>query len=116
MVRNGQELSLFAMEEYLKKLIKIADKAKRESDEATNVGTEMIKIHEEFSDIVKSDDPASSESRRKLNDLKKRSARCEVIRKKDLVKLFDKEGDSIHEVEVLRYEIQSMKYRMGVSS
>lgn len=110
---TGEELALNAMKKDFTRLSRIADKAKREADECMSVGSEMIAIHNEFVDIVKSGEHGEHIIK-KLDVLKKRSARTEKIRKKDLVKLFDKEYETASDRDSLGSEIKMIEFRLSV--
>ena len=71
---RGEELTLQAMKKEFEQLSILTDKAKFESDEAANIGTEFIAIHKEFSEIVKSG-VAGDGTIKKLDSLKK--GQCE---------------------------------------
>lgn len=110
---SGEQLALNAMQKEYKRLCYIADKAKQESDEYLNVGTEMINIHEEFATIVK----AGEHGRHvldKLDKLKRRSDKCNKIRTKDFLKLNDKEVNSMLERDRLGQEIATLQFRIDI--
>ena len=113
MMRTGEELAIFAMKKELARLTKLAEKAKAEADEATNIGTELIAIHKEFSEIVRSGDVGDSIVE-KLDVLKKRSARAEKIRKKPLMKLFDRESNTAIERDNLASELHMREYSISL--
>jgi hypothetical protein len=106
-----EELLLIAAEEYHKKLVRIAEKAKRESDEAMNVGNEILSIIEDTKKAVESGRSASLE---RIGQLRRRSDRVEKVRKKNLVKLFDKESSAKIEADLLAVEIKRLKYKIEV--
>jgi len=110
---RGEELSLIAMRKEFTALSRKADKAKQEADECCSVGTEMIAIHREFVEIVESKE-TGSEVVKKLEALKKRRDRTDKIRKKDLIKLFDKEYKTGEDRDSLGSEIQMLEYRQSV--
>ena len=111
-MRTREELALEALKRDFKRLSKIADKAKAVCDEYMNVGSEMIAIHEDFVAIVKSKD-YSPETLKKLEALKKRSAKAEKIRSKDLIKLIDKQSEADINRDSLGGEIQMMEFRLN---
>jgi len=106
---RGEEIALSAMKKEHSRLSKIADKAKKECDEACSIGSEMIAIHEEFVKIVKSGE-TGKEVVDKLSSLQKRKERAEKIMKKDIVKLSDKQCQAEIEREALYAEICSKEW------
>ena len=112
-MRTGEELALNAMKKEYTLLSRKADKAKKEADEYMSVGTELIAIHNEFVKIVKAKDHGE-EVLKKLDVLKKRSEKAEKIRKKDLVKLIDKESETRFTADSLSHEIQNLEFRLSL--
>ena len=112
-MQTGEQLALGAMKKEFKVLSKKADRAKAEADECLNVGTELIAIHEEFAEIVKSKEHGQSVIN-KVDRLKKRSEKAEKIRKKDLLKLLDKENNTRFTRDSLGHEIQNMEFRLSL--
>jgi len=108
-MRHGKELVLVAMKKELSVLSKKADKAKAECDEAIGIGSEAIRIHEDFAAIVKLKSH-SKETMRKLEALQKRQKNVDKVIRKDLVKLMDKEHETRLAVNSLQAEISSMEY------
>ena len=112
-IKTGEELALNAMKKEFKVLSRAADRAKKEADEYMEVGTEIIAIHRELAEIVKQ--KLSSETVvKKLALLKKRSERAEKIRKKDLIKLLDKQNDTEFNRDNLGHEIQMMEFKISL--
>lgn len=110
---RGEDLALAAMKKEFATLSRKADKAKREADECTNIGTELFAIHQEFAAIVKSGETPKAMIAN-LNALKKRSERAEKIRKKDLLKLFDKEHKAAMDRDAMAGEIQGVEFRQSI--
>lgn len=110
--KTGEELAFNAMKKEFKILSRAADRAKKEADECIEVGSEMIAIHNEFVDIVKQK-LDSKTAIKKLDDLKKRSERAEKIRKKDLIKLLDRQNVAELNRDSLYREIKTMEYRIS---
>lgn len=111
MVRSGQELALIAMKKEFIKLTATHTKAKAEADGYLNVGTEMLAIHSEFAEIVKSKETGKS-TIAKLDKLQKRRAAADKIRAKDFLKLCDKENESQFEAQNLLHEIQMLEWKL----
>lgn len=113
-MKSGEELTHIAMMKEFKRLSRVADKAKKEADEYIEIGTEMLAIHQEFASIVKSGkrDKATIKA---LDSLANRSKRAEKIRKKDLLKLMDKQSDAEITRDRLGSEIQIMEFRISLS-
>ncbi len=59
-MNTGEELAISAMKKDFKRLSKIAEKAEKECDEYMSIGTEMVDIHNEFVEIVKSGEHSAS--------------------------------------------------------
>ena len=112
-MHKGEELTLKALKKELSRLERLADKAKAECDECINIGTELIDIHKEFAAIVKSKE-CNKATIKKLDDLKIRSKKAEKIRKKDLLKLMDKENDTRINVSYLQAEINRLEFRISM--
>ena len=108
---TGEELALAAMKKEFKRLSRKADRAKAESEEYMGTGSEIIAIHEEFVAIVKSDERGMSVLK-KLDALKKRREKTDKIRKKDLMKLLDKEYETAITRDKLGGEIQRLEFRL----
>ncbi len=112
-MKTGEEIVLAAIKKEFRLLSKKADKAKKECDEYFSVGTEMLAIHKEFAEIIKSK-KHGDEVLKKLDLLKKRSDKTEQIRKKDYLKLSDREFNSKMEADKLMTEIQRIEFRMQI--
>lgn len=110
---NGEELALAAMKRDLQRLSKAAEKAKAEADEYMNVGSEMLAIHKEFAEIVKSRDHSPA-TLKKLKDLQLKSERTDKIRKKDLSKLLDKQFEAEEKRAALAGEVQALEFRLSM--
>ncbi len=111
-MKRGEELTHACLKKEFKRLSKAVDKAKAEYDEYMNIHHEMIAIRKEFAEIVKSQN--YGESLEKLDSLKKRSARCERIRKKDLVKLMDNHIDLQLERDSIGQEMARIEFRLNL--
>lgn len=109
----GDELALGAMKKEHARLSRIADKAQAEYDEYMNVADEMLSIHKEFAEIVKSGDH-SKETLKRLDSLKARSAKTDRIRSKDFMKLSEKQFSTERDRDCLGSEIQMMEFRMSL--
>ena len=77
-MKSGSELAISAMKKEFARLSKAADRAKHESDEYLGIGSEMIAIHNEFAEIVKSKDHSEA-TIKKLGVLSARSKRTETL-------------------------------------
>lgn len=110
-MKSGKELILIAMKKEFKRLSRIADKAKAEADEYMSSGSEFIAIHNELCEIINSKETGKSVLK-KLNDLQARRDRAEKIRKKDFIKLIDKQSDAEIDRDNLHSEICSMEWRV----
>ena len=108
-MKMGEDLALEAMKRDFKRLSRLADKAKKEAEEAMCIGSEMVAIHNEFVEIVKAK-VTNETSMKKLEALQVRSKRAEKIQKKSLIKLFDKESETAIERDSLGAEIQRLEY------
>jgi hypothetical protein len=107
-MKTGEELSLIAMKKELKRLSYIAEKNKKNADDACNVCSEMIAIHKEFMVIIKGEDYSESASK-KLLSLQKRRNKCEKIMENDLLKLLDKKINAEIHRDQLDEEIQKLE-------
>lgn len=107
---DGKKLALNAMEKERDKLLKIAAKAKNEADEYLSIGSENIAIHNELVTIIKSD-ARDEEISKRLEELKRRQARVDRVRKKDFIKLCDKQYNSEFAANQINQEILSFKIR-----
>lgn len=110
---NGEELALAAMRKDLKRLTRAAKKAKTEADEYMAVGSEMLAIHNEFAEIVKSGDRTDA-TLKKLDELKARSEKTDRIQKKDLSKLLDKKFEAEQKRDALASEVQALEFRLSM--
>lgn len=111
-MRSGQDLALEALRVAHKKLQATAEKAKREADEYLECGTEMIAIHRELADIVSSKETGNHVVKQ-LEVLKKRRDKVDRIRKKDFIKLIDKQHNAEIERDNLGSEISMLEFRIG---
>lgn len=88
------DVVLDALESELKRAKKAAANAKAAADEYNHVGTEMLAIHEELKQILvdrcRTDRPIDTA---KLSALQKRRDRVDVVMRKDMIKLIDKQID-----------------------
>ncbi|MDH4317918.1 MAG: hypothetical protein OEV64_05965 [Desulfobulbaceae bacterium] len=114
-MKRGEELALKAMKKEFVRLSRVAAKAKEEADEATHIGTELLSIHNELVEIANSGETGKSILAR-LAALKKRSARAEKIRSKDLLKLLDKEMKTEMDRDALGQEISIYEFRYNLRS
>lgn len=113
MVRSGEEIAIEAMEKELAKLNKIAAKAKSECDEVCGAGSELISIHNEFVEIVKSKETGKAVLDR-LSNLQRRKKRAKSLLKKSILDLSDKQINAEVEASRLAFSIQEMKFRFGL--
>lgn len=113
MYKSGEEIALSAMKKELTRLSRIADKANAEVDEYLNIGSELLAIHEEFSEIVKSKEHGSHIVK-KLEVLKGRRDRAQKITDKELIKLLDKQHKAEIERDSLRQEIHRTEFRFSL--
>lgn len=111
-MRQGEELAIQAMKKEFKRLSKVAERAKKETDEHINIGSEILGIHKEFSDIVNAKE-STKETALKLNALIKRSERATKIRKKSLLELIEKQSKSEIERDNLLIELQNAEFRFS---
>ena len=107
-----RKISTRGDEKEFTRLTKLATKAKKESDECMEVGSELIAIQSEFADIVKSGENGVHVLK-KLDDLKKRSDKADKIRKKDLLKVFDRHYEAEGNAHALGSQIQMMEFRLN---
>jgi hypothetical protein len=110
-LKLGDELLLEAMQEKYNKLVKLADKAIAKSQEMTRLGSDAIRVHEEFSAIVSSGKHDSG-TIQKLEELKNRSKRIEKLRKQSLVKIFDNESNLKLQRDDMETQIKGLKWRI----
>ena len=110
---NGEELALAAMKKDLKRLTRAAEKARAEADECMSVGSEMVAIHKEFAEIVKSGDHSKA-TLNKLDRLAARSEKTDRIQKKDLSKLLDKQFEAEQKRDALASEVQALEFRLSM--
>jgi len=97
--------------EYIR-LSTAANRAKMEVDELISIGTELIAIHKKCAEIINSKTMDYSEKAKKLDELIVRRDRANKIRKKDLIKLMDKQFEAEYAREILQNEIFMAEYRM----
>lgn len=109
-MRTGDELALAVMKKEHARLSRIAEKAKAEADEYCSIGSEAVAIHNEFAAIVNSRETGQHVIDA-LEKLKKRRARVDMIMKKDILKLSDKQIEAEIERDSLMREIQMMEFR-----
>lgn len=109
---SGEKIALAAMKKEFLRLSKRAERVDAEYNEWLNIGTELISINDEFMKIVESKE-IGAETIAALNALKKRSAKVERIRKKDFMKLSDKQITATMKRDELGQEIQRFGY--GIS-
>jgi hypothetical protein len=112
-MNRGEELALRAMKKELVLLSRKAERAKAEADEFFSVGTEMLSIHKDFKIVVESK-KHDDETIKKIDDLKKRSEKTERIRKKNHMKLSDKQFNTQYDRDCLASEIQRLEYRYSL--
>ena len=110
---TSENLVLKAVKKEHKRLVQIALKAKLEVDEYMEIGNEYIAIYKEFAVIVKSGTHTKSQIK-KLAVLSKRSERVEKIRKKDLIKLLDKQSSAEFERDSLGQEVEMLNLRYQI--
>lgn len=110
---RGEELAYNALKKEVKRLSKATDKAKAEYDEYMNIHHEMISINQEFAEIVKSKEHGKHVLD-KLNALKKRSDRCDRVRKKDLLRLIDRHIELQLDRDSVAEEMYMMEFRLGL--
>jgi hypothetical protein len=108
-MKMGEDLALEAMKRDFKRLSRLADKAKKEAEEAMCIGSEMVAIHNEFVEIVKAK-ITNEASMKKLEALQVRSKKAQKIQEKSLIKLFDKEHETAFNRDELGREIQKLEY------
>lgn len=107
---SGEEIALSAMKKEHKRLSRLADKAKTDVDENMNVGSELLAIHKEFSEIVSSNEHGEHIVK-KLESLQVRRDKAQKILNKDLLKLLDKQHEAETKRDRLGSEIQMMEFR-----
>ena len=111
-MKTGKELAIEAMKKDFNRLSRAADRAKNEADERINITIELIAIHQEFVKIAKSDEN-TKEILKKLDSLQGRKKNAEKIRKKDLLKLIDKQSFAEINRDSLGQEIQMMEFKLS---
>ncbi|SDZ95299.1 hypothetical protein [Marinobacterium iners] len=107
---SGKEIALSAMKKEHKRLSRLADKAKADVDENMNVGSELLAIHKEFSEILNSKE-YGEHIVKKLESLRVRRDKAQKILNKDLSKLLDKQYEAETKRDSLGSEIQMMEFR-----
>lgn len=110
---TGEDLALGAMRKEHKRLSAIADKAKREADECSNIADEFIAIHKEFAAIVESKEHGQHVLD-KLSALQRRRDKAKKILDKDLIKLLDRQHEAEWKRDQLGSEIQMMEFRQSL--
>jgi hypothetical protein len=110
-MKTGQELALDATEKELKVLTRAAKRAKEETDEYMKIHTVLIAIRNEFVELINSDEPAEKQLDR-LHALQKREKAAHKIRKKDFMKLLDKETETESKRYALECEVQMQRFQV----
>lgn len=110
-MKNRDELVLNALEKEHRRLCKKAEKAKEEADRFCKVGSEIVDIRHEASEVLKSS-AASDIKLKKLDALQKREASALKLLKKDCLKIFDAQHEAEHDRDTLLIEIRGIKARM----
>jgi len=111
---RGLLISIRAIEKELKLLRAKAERYKKEADEACNIGSEFIAIHEELGKIINSKE-TGTHVLQKLDALKVREKRAKKIMAKDISPLIEKQATAEVEAQSLASELYYMKMRAGVS-
>jgi len=111
--RNIEEIVVSALKKELVRLAGVADRAKAAADEYMNTGTEMIAIYEEFGGIVDLKESGKAVLN-KLAVLRDREAKVNKVRKKDFLKLCNKQSKAEIERDSLISEIGMMEYRLNL--
>jgi hypothetical protein len=114
-VLSGEQLALEAMKRDLKRLSKIAEKAKAACDEYVDIGTEAIAIHQELAKLVQSNEHGQVVID-KLDALKVRREKVEKIRRKDFLALCNKQGIAEISRDNLIAEIGRLSFRIELRS
>lgn len=110
---TGEQLALNAMRRDHKRLSTVADKAKREADERSNIAGEFLVIHKEFAAIVESKEHGQHVLN-KLSALQRRRDKAKKILDKDLIKLLDRQHEAEWERDQLGSEIQMLEFRQSL--
>lgn len=109
---RGDELALAALKKEHKRLAYLADRYKREADEACNIGREFVEIHNEFAAIVNAKRTDHQAVIAELEALQKRRDKAAKIMKKPLLKLFDKQYEAESNRDDILNQIQQIEWRM----
>lgn len=110
-MKTGEELLLIAARKEHKRLLASSRRAEAEYEEYMGVAHEMISINEEVKAIIDNKEYQNKEVLTKLDKLKKRSAKCNRIRKKDLSKLIEKKHTAMINSQALASEIAILEMR-----
>lgn len=110
---SSDDVVLDAMRRDYKRLSSLANKAKLEADECSNITDELIAIHKEFAAIVESREHGQHIIE-KLNALQRRRDRAHKILKKSLVKLLDRQYKAEWKRDQLASEIQMLEFRKSI--
>ena len=113
MLLTEDEITLRALRVEHEKLRLAADKAKSEVDEYLNAGNEYIAIHREVSEIVSSGSHGSKVVKA-LDALKRRSHRADLVMKKDLIHLADRQQEAEWERDLAANAIHGLEWRLSV--
>ena len=109
---RGDELAVAALKKEHKRLAYLADRYKREADEACNIGREFVAIHNEFAAIVNAKRTDHQAVVNELEALQKRRTAAARIMKKDLVKLLDKQYKAESDAADIFSQIQQIEWRL----
>lgn len=112
MSTTGEQIALAALKKEHKRLMSVSERAKKEADEYMNVGSEMIRAHNEFVDVVNGGLKGKA-AIAKLDELAERGKKHDRIRKKDFLKLIDKQTDAQFAAEELAREIYMLEFRIN---
>jgi hypothetical protein len=107
--KSANALAIDAMRRDLKRLQKVADKAKYECDEYITIGSEAIAIHNEFAQIVNSRE-FGEHVLKKLESLKKRREHVNKVLKKSAIQLMDKQFAAEMERDSLARKITELEF------
>lgn len=105
------EVILRALEREHKRLVGIAELAKRECDEAIFAGSNLIKIWKQIQDVWVSD-LAYSTKQKKVAKLEVEVKRLEELSHKDILKLTNRQVEAESEAGYVLSEIQGRRFRM----
>lgn len=113
--KSGNALAIEAMKRDLKRLQKVADKAKSECDEYITIGSEAFAIHNEFAQIVNSRE-VGNHVLEKLESLKKRRDRVDKVLKKSAKQLMDKQFAVEMQRDNLARKIAELEFHERIKS